>query len=97
MQTRVTHRNPLIDQSIGTSHLSLAIDLLHCLYKGPALILVGHCIHFLLDNNAYCVPDRLGVASVRQLGLQRMKINLYMFTSEPRFLLEVGHCLNFKI
>lgn len=69
-ETRTSFRNPLWDQAIGLSHDILAIDILHTLYLGPALTLVGEVFWYIVDANVW------GLASSETSKARRWQLNI---------------------
>ena len=82
-ESRVRHRNPLMDSSLGLTHERLALDLLHTLFLGPALVLVGHVFWFLIEHNVWRVGA--GTAADRwQLSVQQLRTVLIAWYKEQR-------------
>lgn len=69
-ETRTAFRNPLWDESIGLSHDILAIDILHTLYLGPTLSLVGAVFWFVVD------ADLWGLAQGQRSRDGRWQVNI---------------------
>jgi hypothetical protein len=83
-ETRVRHRNPLMDSRIGVSHERLAIDLLHTLFLGPAVVLVGHCFWFLIEADAWNILGEHSPDDRRQMSIQQLRVQLWAWYSRKR-------------
>eukprot|EP00969_Alexandrium_andersonii_P302163 13357195-Alexandrium_andersonii.AAC.1 len=71
METKTTHRNPLLHcAELGLTTDHLCIDLMHTLYLGIVQNFVVHCLwRFLLDNvwqvQTHSDDERLNVGCMR--------------------------------
>lgn len=73
-ETRVAFRNPLWDSEYGVTQDSLAIDILHTLFLGPALVLAGHVLWLFIDADVW----GLGAGESREGRWQNNVQHLWM-------------------
>jgi hypothetical protein len=86
-ETRVRHRCPLMDPSIGLSHERLALDLLHTLFLGPALVFVGFVFWFLIELDVWRVSFSHASSSAedrRQVSVGLLRLDLWQWYAEQR-------------
>lgn len=72
-ESRVAFRNPLWDPEIGLTVASLAVDNLHTLFLGPALVFVGHCFWLFIDSDFWGLGDTASRDNRWHANLQNLR------------------------
>jgi hypothetical protein len=75
-ETRVRHRNPLMDGSIGVSHDATCPDKLHCLYLGPMFEWNHQVIWVMIEADVYSVANGRDKEERNQLSVQMLRAEL---------------------
>ena len=83
-ETRLRHRCPLLDSSIGMSVERIQIDMLHCVYLGTASEWLTRCIWFLLLNDVYNIGDHRTDDETVAVGLDRFRAELFRWYADKR-------------
>ena len=75
----VKHRNPLINESLGVTLDTIAIDSLHCVNLGVMKEYVTHVFWELLDSNAFEVDPERTLNERHVLGVHCLRHELFQW------------------
>lgn len=83
-ETRVAFRNPLWDPAIGLTMESLAVDILHTVYLGPALFFVGFVFWEILDGDFWRLGQGLSLDGRWRANVQNLRSLLREYYAAQR-------------